>query len=1290
MHRLAVVALVVVLVVAAGLRGQERDLTARFAVPDGLAVTLWAESPQLFNPTAMDVDERGRIWVTEAVNYRTWNGRNPGRRHRGGDRVVILEDTDGDGVCDSTKVFAQDEDLVAPLGICVLGRRVLVSCSPRLLVFIDDDGDDVADRKEVLLDGFGGRDHDHGLHSVAVGPDGRLYFNAGNAGPHLVTDRAGWRLRSGSLYAGGGAKHAGNRPGLRSDDGRVWTGGLVLRMEPDGTGLTVLAHNFRNPYEVAVDAFGDLWQSDNDDDGNRSCRTSWVMEGGNYGYFSADGSRSWQADRRPGQTTQDAHWHQDDPGVMPSGCVNGAGGPTGVAVYEGGALPVLVPGTVLNCDAGAGVVYAHRPRAVGAGFELEKAELIRWRATPGDGGRAQWFRPSDVVVGADGAVYVSDWWDPGVGGHAAGDREAYGRILRIAPAGTAAGTATGVPFDFETLAGLLAAWDGPACSLRGRAGWALRAHGAAAVDAIRARWESGSTRARARALFWLAGDAGAGRAVVTAALQDPAPRLRVVALRALRRLDADWVEAAAVLAEDPSPAVRRAFAVALREVPFTKRLYPLLKLAAGYDGDDRTYLEAFGIGADGGEATLYPALVGSIGGQPLRWTRAFASLVWRLHPESAMPALLARAVAPELSAQQRREAVTALAFVPGRAGAEGMLSVAQAGPADARAAAAWWVMHRDGNDWREYGLANQLGASRADAELRWKSGVLTSGVAEVDVDVAGVRTLWLEVTDGGNGMSHDWADWVEPRLVTLDGEVKLTELSWLGATTGWGTVHVDRNADGGVLQLGGERPTWGIGTHAPSELVFRLPERVTRFKARVGPDVGGTSQRGSSTAVEFRVWVDAPPIARVDLAQWREQLRDAATPLAERRTAAAALASDREGAAFLLRLAAVGELDAALTAVVAEHIFANPDASVRALASQYFDRPGSRYTFPPIPELVAMPADARRGQQVYFGGKAACATCHTYKGRGVEMGPDLTGVHTKYGTAGLLDAILNPSAGISFGYEAWMIETRDGAVHFGFLLADGHNVVLKDTVGVRHVIPADQIAARQKQARSLMPDSAVLGLSAQELVDLAAFLLENASATRQLGVEVVLFNGRNLDGWTHHLPAGVDSASVWSVEDGVLTCRGQPAGYLRTERDFESYVLTVEWRFPTGGSPGNSGVLLRMVGADKVWPKSIEAQLQSGHAGDLWNIDRVGMQVSAARTKGRRTVKLEPSSEHTQGEWNRYEITLDGGDLELIVNGVVQNTATFCEVVPGKICLQSEGTVIQFRKVTLREITHAR
>ena len=181
-----------------------------------------------------------------------------------------------------------------------------------------------------------------------------------------------------------------------------------------------------------------------------------------------------------------------------------------------------------------------------------------------------------------------------------------------------------------------------------------------------------------------------------------------------------------------------------------------------------------------------------------------------------------------------------------------------------------------------------------------------------------------------------------------------------------------------------------------------------------------------------------------------------------------------------------------------------------------------------------------------------------------------------------------------------------------------------------------------------------------------------------------LFNGKDLTGWT---PSGDNQKNTWGVQDGVLTDTGRPTGYLRTEKDYTHYTLHLQMRHV---KPGNSGVLVRMVGADKVWPKSIEAQGMSGSMGDIFNIDRFGMKTPPERTRGRHTPKMHPSNERPLGQWNDYEITLDGGDLEIQVNNLVQNTATECEEVPGKICLQAEGSPKEFRNIVLAPIVQAK
>jgi len=145
--------------------------TDLFSIPkdknNELEVTVWATSPQIYNPTNMDVDHRGRMWVLEGVNYRRKGDRRPE-----GDRIMVLEDTTGDGKADKTTVFHQDKDLESPLGIAVFDNQIVVSQPPGLIIYTDVDRnrkfDPKVDKREVLLTGFNARQHDHSSIMVTV------------------------------------------------------------------------------------------------------------------------------------------------------------------------------------------------------------------------------------------------------------------------------------------------------------------------------------------------------------------------------------------------------------------------------------------------------------------------------------------------------------------------------------------------------------------------------------------------------------------------------------------------------------------------------------------------------------------------------------------------------------------------------------------------------------------------------------------------------------------------------------------------------------------------------------------------------------------------------------------------------------------------------------------------------------------------------------------------------------------------------------------------------------------
>ena len=544
--------------------------TAALDVAAGLEASLFAAEPLLLSPSNIDVDHRGRVWVCEVTNYRARVDTRPE-----GDRILILEDTDGDGRADKQTVYYQGRDVDSALGICVLGNRVIVSCSPNVFVFTDLDGDDKPDKKELFFSNTGMPQHDHSAHAFLFGPDGKLYWNFGNTG-HSVHDRQGNPVRD--VYG-----QVVNR------SGQPYREGMAFRCNFDGSDFEVLGHNFRNNYELAVDSFGTIWQSDNDDDGNRAVRINYVMQHGNFGYTDEITGASWQKPYlgQPDDVPH-RHWHLTDPGVAPTLMITGGGSPTGIVYYEGTLLPARFQNQMIHCDAGPNIVRCYPVKKHGAGYEAEMIDLVH-------GARDSWFRPSDVCVAPDGSLIVADWYDPGVGGHNMADVEK-GRIFRVAPPGS---MYRQPKLDLSTIDGAIEALQNPNLAVRYLAWTKLRDAGTQAEPALVKLYQSENSHFRARALWLLSKLPERGFAHLATAARDRDEDLRITAIRAARQLKLDIAAFIGDLVNDPSPRVRRECALALHRCSSTKTPRLWATLAKQYDGVDRWYLEALGIGADG-------------------------------------------------------------------------------------------------------------------------------------------------------------------------------------------------------------------------------------------------------------------------------------------------------------------------------------------------------------------------------------------------------------------------------------------------------------------------------------------------------------------------------------------------------------------------------------------------------------------------------------------------------------------------------------------------------------------
>jgi putative membrane-bound dehydrogenase-like protein len=972
-------------------------------VAPGLRVETMATEPMLINPTNIDVDEKGRVWVTEAYNYRFEINHNKPRE--AGDRIVILEDKDGDGSLETSTVFYQGPEVNAPLGVCVLGNRVLISQSPYVWAFYDDNNDGKADRKEILFQGIGGIQHDHGMHSFAFGPDGKLYFNFGNAGKTL--------------------RDKNNEVVLDQDGDEIgpkkYKEGMLFRCDPDGTHVECLGHNFRNEYESAVDSYGNIWQSDNDDDGNKGVRINYVMEYGNYGYTDEVTGAGWTAKRiNMEDSIPLRHWHQNDPGVIPNLLQTGSGSPTGMIFYEGTLLPQQFQDGMIHAEPGHNVVRAYPVQKAGAGYTAGILNIL-------NGERDQWFRPADVCTAPDGSLIVADWYDPGVGGHRVGDLQR-GRIYRVVPESMKA-TYKIPEQDYITPKGAVIALQNPNLDVRRHAFVALTGMGESAIAELEKLWStSPNPRMRARAL-WVLSKSTKATKYLSEAINNPDPDLRIAGLRAAREVNTNVLKLAGALVNDPDAQVRRDCAIALRHRNEPEAATIWAALAAKHNGNDKWYLEALGIGADKQWDQFFAAYL-KVVPDPLL-TAGGRDIVWRARASIALPYLVKLAKDESVPLKSRLRYLRAFDFYPGAEKSKALVKLLE---------------ENNGKDLK-------------------LSAIILKSLNPQDISGSPVSQQQVKPVLNSYTGTQDFVDMVKQYNITTEAD-KLMDL-------------VKSNG----IQSNGGYQSGGIGADA-ARVLLKANEDLRFLNVIKGKDQKKTSNvlavlgaigNDESTAI----------LSKVILSNQYS--------ISTRQKAIQTLGKSQNGEDRVLEMLQGKKLPQSLIEPAVAGLSGTLRKSTLDKAKAFLPNTNvakvakTKMPSANLNAILALKGNALKGNAVFL---RTCSVCHKVNKAGFEFGPNLSEIGAKLPKEGLFDAIVNPSAGINFGYETSQLIMKDGSTLMGIISSRTEtDIELKYPGGAVQKIKTNDVKQIKKVSTSMMPAGLHQTMSKQEFADLLAFLV---------------------------------------------------------------------------------------------------------------------------------------------------------------------------------------------------------
>jgi putative heme-binding domain-containing protein len=548
---------------------------------------------------------------------------------------------------------------------------------------------------------------------------------------------------------------------------------------------------------------------------------------------------------------------------------------------------------------------------------------------------------------------------------------------------------------------------------------------------------------RARAL-WQLGRRGRLR-YVNAAMTDADPRFRTLAIRILKDFQGhtpdeyvpEWRKA---LLDDPSAAVRREALLAMRDVPPAKCGPFIVELAKRYEPGDRFYLGAVGI-AVGADPKRREAILADFEKQFPKWNAKTADLVWELRPTSMLPTLGKKLADAKLTAAERARIVDILATSDDRAAGLALLGVLRDSvPAEVRLRAVENLRLFLPGKWQSLRQSDEL--RRTIDDLLKPAGDPAAGLALI----------------AAAGRVGDVS-----RAAELAGDAKTP-------------TAVRRTA----VETLGELPS----ADAVAALVKLLRGGDKALSAAVvnalAQHLGGRGERpGGPQALR----------ALQELVSGKE----AATEL--RNAGLSALAGTRPGTVWLLELHGKGRLPQDLRAETARLLRNSPFQDLRNRAMVAFPPPGrlDPKKLPTVAELAARKGDAARGRQLLAASAKndlQCLKCHTVRGAGGSIGPDLSMIGKKASRENLVESILLPSKAIADQFLTWNVETKKGLALSGLLVEEtGDHVVLRDGNGKDTRVEKKDVESREKGPNSLMPNDLLVYMTADDVVDLTEYLL---------------------------------------------------------------------------------------------------------------------------------------------------------------------------------------------------------